>query len=364
MKRWFLPLALLAGSTSAAAPVPPDIQTLFGASGWSQVTPTFKTDGTANTPIDPAITPMPVGLGMTNIPIPSNTNRIVTNGPYSGTTSPFCGIPGYGGGCGAEAKFRTQADFSHMLPDDPIRNYGQPGASHLHCFFGGGSTNAFSTYKSLRQHSLDSFASGTDANGTGYWYPCPLVQNPYSNGKNYAIRADFITIYYAGTPADMQTAPYIPIGLRYVFGFDMDSSAPGFSGTGAQYSWLKAILDAANTTSGHIRYSLAGPNGVMSDQGGWICGSSSTIQGMPNRSTVQRWQNEDDEFDAAVTHAREEGFHYLAEQARISAHTAEDAAKGRLAFDADRWYLGKLSNAFSDNKAAEARAHPRPVRRG
>ena len=73
--------------------------------------------------------------------------------------------------------------------------------------------------------------------------------------------------------------------------------------------------------------------------------------GMPNRSTVQRWQNDDAEFDAAVTHAREEGFHYLAEQARIKAHTAEDAAKGRLAFDADRWYLGKLSNAFSDNKA-------------
>jgi len=74
-------------------------------------------------------------------------------------------------------------------------------------------------------------------------------------------------------------------------------------------------------------------------------------EGMPNRSTVQRWQNDDEEFDAAVTRAREDGFHYLAEQARIRAQTAEDAAKGRLAFDADRWYLGKLSNAFSDNKA-------------
>jgi hypothetical protein len=73
-------------------------------------------------------------------------------------------------------------------------------------------------------------------------------------------------------------------------------------------------------------------------------------EGMPNRSTVQRWQKDDEEFDAAVTRAREDGFHYLAEQARIKAHTAEDAAKGRLAFDADRWYLGKLSNAFSDNK--------------
>ena len=73
--------------------------------------------------------------------------------------------------------------------------------------------------------------------------------------------------------------------------------------------------------------------------------------GMPNRATVQRWQKDDEEFDAAVTHAREEGFHLLAEQARLNAQTATDPAKGRLAFDADRWYLGKLSNAFSDNKA-------------
>lgn len=73
--------------------------------------------------------------------------------------------------------------------------------------------------------------------------------------------------------------------------------------------------------------------------------------GMPNRSTVQRWQNDDADFDAAVTHAREVGFELLADEARRKAHTAEDAAKGRLAFDADRWYLGKLSNAFSDNKA-------------
>jgi hypothetical protein len=78
-------------------------------------------------------------------------------------------------------------------------------------------------------------------------------------------------------------------------------------------------------------------------------------EGMPNRSTVQRWQKDDEDFDAAVTRAREDGFHYLAEQARIRAQTAEDAAKGRLAFDADRWYLGKLSNAFSDNKPQDVK---------
>ncbi len=74
-------------------------------------------------------------------------------------------------------------------------------------------------------------------------------------------------------------------------------------------------------------------------------------KGMPNRSTVQRWQKDDAEWDAAVTHAREEGYHSRADQAVSDAKAAEDAGKGRLAFDAERWYLGKLSNAFSDNKA-------------
>ena len=73
-------------------------------------------------------------------------------------------------------------------------------------------------------------------------------------------------------------------------------------------------------------------------------------EGMPDRKTVQRWQNEDEAFNVAVTHAREEGYHKRAEDAVLAAKTAEDATKGRLAFDAERWYLGKLSNAFSEAK--------------
>lgn len=76
-------------------------------------------------------------------------------------------------------------------------------------------------------------------------------------------------------------------------------------------------------------------------------------EGMPDRRTVQRWQDEDADWDAAVTRARETGFLLRAEQAVIDAKTAEDATKGRLAFDAERWFLGKLSNAFSDDKRRE-----------
>lgn len=73
--------------------------------------------------------------------------------------------------------------------------------------------------------------------------------------------------------------------------------------------------------------------------------------GMPSRMTVQRWQSDDDEFDVAVMRAREAGMFVRAENAVEAAKCAEDAGLGRLAFDAERWYVGKLSNAFSDDKA-------------
>lgn len=78
-----------------------------------------------------------------------------------------------------------------------------------------------------------------------------------------------------------------------------------------------------------------------------------SMDGMPNRETVRLWRKEDKEYDLAITHAREEGFQALAELALAEAETATDAVKDRLKFDARRWYLGKLSNAFSDKQKHE-----------
>lgn len=76
-------------------------------------------------------------------------------------------------------------------------------------------------------------------------------------------------------------------------------------------------------------------------------------EGMPSARTVQRWQKEDEAFNVAVTHAREAGFLLRAERVVERAAIAEDAAKGRLELDAERWFLGKLSNAFSDKQKLE-----------
>lgn len=258
-------LAFTLASPLQAQNVPADIP-LTGPGGTlaPPKTPTYNTTGARNHTLDPTVTP-PNQAGLTNIPIPSTTNRTGTNGPFSGAASPFCTTIPYGGTC-VENKFRTQVDFGYMLPDDPIRNPRQPGGSHLHCFFGSGSANAYSTYKTLRNHSLDSTAAGTDVNATGYWFPCITVLNPYGDGKNYAIKPDYVVVYYTENPATNNPKVGLAIGTRYVFGFDMDIATLGL-----QYAWLRTYVTNANTAQGYARYSVTNGAGNYQSQVTWTC---------------------------------------------------------------------------------------------
>ncbi|PTQ12008.1 hypothetical protein CLG96_05355 [Sphingomonas oleivorans] len=69
---------------------------------------------------------------------------------------------------------------------------------------------------------------------------------------------------------------------------------------------------------------------------------------MPDRETIRRWSEGDGALAAAILSARELGYLDRAEAAVEAAKSAENAAAGRLAFDAEKWFLGKLSRAFAD----------------
>lgn len=69
---------------------------------------------------------------------------------------------------------------------------------------------------------------------------------------------------------------------------------------------------------------------------------------MPSRETVRQWAEADDDLALAITRAREVGWYDRAERAVEDAKSAPDAQRGRLAFDAERWFLGKVSKAFAD----------------
>jgi hypothetical protein len=74
---------------------------------------------------------------------------------------------------------------------------------------------------------------------------------------------------------------------------------------------------------------------------------------MVSARTVYNWIDADPAFASQITRAREVGYLLRAERAVDAAKAADDPAKGRLAFDAERWMLGKLSIALSDKQKHE-----------
>jgi hypothetical protein len=104
--------------------------------------------------------------------------------------------------------FVSACRFSHRLPDDPIVKPGQPGASHSHDFFANTTTDAHSTYDSLRAGSSTCRDSLDTA---GYWVPSLL-----QNGRQVTPLG--VRAYYtlAGKPA-ASIKPF-PAGLEVVAG--------------------------------------------------------------------------------------------------------------------------------------------------
>ena len=103
--------------------------------------------------------------------------------------------------------------FSHQAPDDPIVFPGKPGASHQHTFVGNRTTDAFSTFGSLRSGRT---TCARAADTAAYWVPAL-----YQGASVVLPRA--ATIYYRrGT-----TSPVIafPNGLRMIAG-DAAATSP------------------------------------------------------------------------------------------------------------------------------------------
>ena len=109
--------------------------------------------------------------------------------------------------------FIENCRFSHQGPDDPIVFSGKPGASHQHTFVGNRSTNAFSSFGSLRSASTTCMRTDDTA---AYWVPA-LYQG------STPVLPQGATIYYRrGTTAEV--SPF-PNNLRMIAG-DAAATSP------------------------------------------------------------------------------------------------------------------------------------------
>lgn len=103
-------------------------------------------------------------------------------------------------------QFVLRCLYSHSLMDDPIIFPGQPGASHLHDFFGNTGVHASSTFESMLAGETTCRVPSDTA---GYWTP-----TAYLNGVQ--IQPTVMRIYYLGSAT--RTPETIPPGLQMVGG--------------------------------------------------------------------------------------------------------------------------------------------------
>lgn len=267
VKRILLALALLMPAVVQAQtfPKPPDVP------AYVEVVPVWESDKlTANVTLDPNTTP-PTAVELADYPS-TITDQLNTGGIADGGFQ----LTNADGGSAVEAKFRTHANCTKIAYTDPIRNYGQQNASHLHQFFGNVHINDFSTYQSLRTQRR-SLAGGGDVNGTGYWFPAPIRN---VSGTNYSPKCKYAVIYYFVAPSQGRTTVDLFRGLRYVSGVDMDDP---------NKAWLQAHIDAANAAStaagysGGNRYALKNPiSGLESNGFKWKCETTGSGTGTGN----------------------------------------------------------------------------------
>ncbi len=173
----------------------------------------------------------------------------------------------------SRGQFAVNCPLSHRSMDDPIVNPGQPGAAHPHDFFANRSTDAYSTYRSMR-------AAGTTcelkADTAGYWIPTLFV-----GGKKIEPQ-QFLAYYRTDQERPRSVRPF-PKGLKIVAGDPHATSAqsldvvywdcedggsdasrahpidcgPGFVSASVIFPecWDGEHLDTANHRS-HMRYAI------------------------------------------------------------------------------------------------------------
>lgn len=107
-----------------------------------------------------------------------------------------------------QGQFATPCGYSHRAPDDPIVFPAQPRASHSHDFVGNVSTDAFSTYDSLRAAPTMCHRAGDTA---AYWAPT-LQKGSFSVAP---LRAQ---IYYLPAGKRAESIRPFPRGLRMIAG--------------------------------------------------------------------------------------------------------------------------------------------------
>ena len=217
-------------------------------------------------PAPPVVTPMPMPVPMpVPVPVPAGyaiPAAIADTLDFNAETVPTwgTGVLPQTAAPDVVGAFRFTCTAGQVLADDPVVYPGQPGASHLHQFFGNTAVNANTTYATLR--ATGDSTCGSALNRSGYWQPAMVARD------GSVLKPDAWAIYYKRAPAGSaeclrraKSCVPIPTGIRFIYGYDMITSTPA---TGS-IKWLcsqnngNTVREAPTMTG-----ALAGcPNGAQ-----------------------------------------------------------------------------------------------------
>jgi hypothetical protein len=180
-----------------------------------------------------------------------------------------------------EGKLRFRCNTSHVSYDDPILYPGQPGAAHLHHFFGNSGARYDSTYASLRAGTSlagtpnttgsDSTCSGKGLNRTGYWFPAMIKPAGFGFPVPKVVQPEFIELYYNMEPWMLDdytpaTGAYshktngmrpFPNGLQMIWGWEHTMPmrpGPALWGVPTHPAYIAAGGAFQNTLQGVLDY--------------------------------------------------------------------------------------------------------------
>ncbi len=116
-------------------------------------------------------------------------------------------------------RFVVECTYSHSAADDPIVFPGEPGASHLHDFFGNVAVDAFSTADSI---AATDTTCAQRQDRASYWAPALF------RGDEQVVPVSSDAYYRAAPGVDPAAVQPYPFGLMMIGG---DHRAPGFQDT-------------------------------------------------------------------------------------------------------------------------------------
>ncbi len=149
-----------------------------------------------------------------------------------------------------QGQFRISCAPAFWAPDDPILFPAQPGASHLHMFFGNTTVNAATNAEQLANVGGSTCQAG-ELNRSSYWIPAML------DADENIVVPEIITIYYKShRPQDVQP---LPVGLEMIAG-NLDNNANPLPGFDAR-EWIHWGCDNGSKAV-NIRGTIPGADGT------------------------------------------------------------------------------------------------------